>query len=52
MGNFLSNALAFLSLPLFVLYMNRFQIEPEEKALRGLFGKELGADASNVRRWL
>ena len=49
---FLSNALAFLSLPLFVLYMNRFQIKPEEKALRGLFGKEFGVHASNVRRWL
>src|SRR5678809_532732 len=28
---FLSNSLAFLLLPAFILYMNRFQIEPEER---------------------
>ena len=36
---FLSNALAFACLPLFILYMNRFQIEPEERALASLFGE-------------
>src|SRR5215208_7891980 len=36
---YLSNALAFLILPVFIAYMNRFQIEPEERALRALFGK-------------
>src|SRR6185295_14404560 len=29
---FLSNVLAFFLLPAFVVYMNRFQIEPEERA--------------------
>jgi len=49
---FLSNALAFLLLPTFNLYMNRFQIEPEEKALTSLFGQQFVAYRSRVRRWL
>ncbi len=49
---FLSNALAFLFLPAFILYMNRFQIEPEEKALTSLFGEQFVAYRSRVRRWL
>ena len=49
---FLSNALALLFLPLFIFYMNRFQIEPEEKALHSLFGQQFVAYASQVRRWL
>ena len=49
---YLSNALAFLLLPAFILYMNRFQIEPEERALASLFGQEFAAYKSRVRRWL
>jgi protein-S-isoprenylcysteine O-methyltransferase Ste14 len=49
---FLSNALAFLVLPVFIFYMNRFQIEPEERALTCLFGEEFVAYKSRVRRWL
>lgn len=37
--------------PLFVLYMNRFQIVPEERALHRLFGAEFSAYQSRVRRW-
>jgi protein-S-isoprenylcysteine O-methyltransferase Ste14 len=37
--------------PLFVLYMNRFQIGPEERALSGLFGTEFAAYRARVRRW-
>jgi len=48
----LSNALAFLVLPGFVLYMNRFQIRPEERALESLFGADFVAYRSRVRRWL
>jgi protein-S-isoprenylcysteine O-methyltransferase Ste14 len=51
-ATFLSNALAFLFLPVFIFYMNRFQIEPEEKALRSLFGQQFVAYTSQVRRWL
>jgi protein-S-isoprenylcysteine O-methyltransferase Ste14 len=49
---FLSNALAFIFLPVFICYMNRFQIEPEEKALAGKFGQEFVDYKSRVRRWL
>ena len=49
---YLSNGLAFLLLLAFILYMNRFQIEPEERALISLFGQEFVAYKSRVRRWL
>ena len=49
---FLSNALAFIFLPVFIFYMNRFQIEPEENALAGKFGQEFAHYRSRVRRWL
>lgn len=49
---YLSNALAFLFLPAFVLYLNRFQIRPEERALASVFGKDFAAYQSKVRRWL
>jgi protein-S-isoprenylcysteine O-methyltransferase Ste14 len=48
----LSNVLAFLLLPAFILYMNRFQITPEERALAALFGQEFAAYKSRTRRWL
>lgn len=38
--------------PLFVAYMNRFQIAPEEEALRQKFGKDFNSYCSAVRRWL
>jgi protein-S-isoprenylcysteine O-methyltransferase Ste14 len=49
---FLSNALAFVFVAAFIFYMNRFQIEPEEKALAGKFGQEFLDYKSRVRRWL
>jgi len=49
---FLSNLLAFLLLLAFILYMNRFQIEPEERALRSRFPAEFAAYECRVRRWL
>lgn len=49
---YLSNALAFLFLPVFVLYLNRFQIRPEERALAAVFGTDYAAYQSKVRRWL
>ena len=48
----LSNIYALLVLPLFVLYMNRFQIYPEERAMRALFEDEYSEYAERVRRWL
>jgi protein-S-isoprenylcysteine O-methyltransferase Ste14 len=36
---YLSNWLALVLLPLFVLYINQFQIKPEERALDALYGQ-------------
>ena len=47
----LSNLAALAGLALFVAYMNRFQIEPEERALRARFGEEFDAYCRRVRRW-
>ena len=49
---FVSNALAFVLLPGYVLYINRFQIAPEERALTALFGHRYAAYQVRVRRWL
>lgn len=48
----LGTPLGLIGAPLFVLYMNRFQIGPEERALGRLFGAEFSAYQSRVRRWL
>jgi protein-S-isoprenylcysteine O-methyltransferase Ste14 len=39
-------------LPAFVLYMNRFQIRPEERALEQRFGAAFREYAARVRRWI
>jgi protein-S-isoprenylcysteine O-methyltransferase Ste14 len=49
---FLSNLLVLLAAPLFVLYIDRFQINPEERVLSSLFGAEYAAYKARVRRWL
>jgi len=49
---FLSSLLALLFVPLFMVYINRFQINPEERALLALFGGEYTAYQRTVRRWL
>ena len=49
---YLLNVLAFLFLPAYVLYINRFQIIPEERALTSLFGQTYVAYQSRARRWL
>jgi protein-S-isoprenylcysteine O-methyltransferase Ste14 len=49
---FLSSILALLGPITFVLYINRFQIAPEEHTLQRMFGSEYPAYKSRVRRWL
>ena len=51
-ATWLSHPLPFLFLPVFVTYMNRFQISPEERALSAKFGEEYDAYKQGVRRWL
>ena len=41
-----------LFLPLFILYLNLFQIIPEEKAMIDLFKDEFLDYKENVRRWI
>lgn len=49
---FLARGLPLLVLPLFVLYMNRYQIVPEERVLAQRFGAGFAEYQGQVRRWL
>ncbi len=49
---YLSNFTSLIMVPLFVLYMNSFQILPEERALESKFGQEFVVYKAKVRRWL
>jgi protein-S-isoprenylcysteine O-methyltransferase Ste14 len=49
---YLSNLLALAFLPLFVWYLNRFQIRPEERVLCDKFPNAFAAYMCSVRRWL
>jgi protein-S-isoprenylcysteine O-methyltransferase Ste14 len=49
---FLDSPMTFLGVPLFMLYISRFQIVPEEKILTGLFGETFTHYQTQVRRWL
>jgi len=49
---FVANWLAFVGLPLFIVFINRFQIGPEERVLRERFGAQFEDYCGRVRRWL
>lgn len=49
---FLSSAWALLGPVAFVLFITRFQIAPEERALSKRFGSEYASYKARVRRWL
>ncbi len=49
---YLASPIALLGVAGFVLYMNRFQIAPEEQALAALFGESFSTYRTRVRRWL
>lgn len=49
---YLSNTVALLGVPAFVLYMNQFQIVPEEQALERCFGQAFRDYLGQVRRWV
>lgn len=48
----LGNSLALLGLPVFFVYITRYQIIPEERVLAARFGADYIAYLSRVRRWL
>ncbi|MCY1285356.1 Phospholipid methyltransferase [compost metagenome] len=49
---YLASPVALLGVAGFMLYMNRFQIGPEEEALARLFREDFVAYRTRVRRWL
>ena len=51
-GMYLRNFAALLCIVIFVAYMTKFQIKPEERALQEKFGDEYTSYKSRVRRWL
>ena len=51
-GVWLSNLLSLALVALFVLYMNRFQIAPEERSLAARFGQAFDDYRRRSRRWL
>jgi protein-S-isoprenylcysteine O-methyltransferase Ste14 len=51
-GAYLSSPWAFIIVPVFIFYMTRFQIKPEERILKDIFGAEFERYQSKVRRWL
>jgi protein-S-isoprenylcysteine O-methyltransferase Ste14 len=51
-GLWLGHAVAPCGVAIFVAWMNRYQIAPEERALAGLFGAEFECYRREVRRWL
>jgi protein-S-isoprenylcysteine O-methyltransferase Ste14 len=48
----LASVPALLGLPIFVLYLTRFQIVPEERVLAQRFAAEYASYARRTRRWL
>jgi protein-S-isoprenylcysteine O-methyltransferase Ste14 len=49
---YLSALLPFAGIAVFVAYITRFQIRPEERVLAALFGEAYANYAARVRRWL
>jgi protein-S-isoprenylcysteine O-methyltransferase Ste14 len=49
---FLSNLAALALVPVFIVYKNRFQIQPEERVLSSLFPHEYPTYRAKVRRWV
>ncbi len=49
---YLSNIFGFIVIFIFPLYMNKFQIIPEERALTNIFGDDYRQYQVKVRRWV
>lgn len=51
-GVYFGNGYSFLMIPIFIWYMNTYQIIPEEEMLINLFGDEYKEYQQKVRRWI
>ena len=51
-ASILQNVLNIVLLPMFIWYLNRYQIIPEEEVMEEKFGDEYMEYKSRVRRWL
>lgn len=51
-GVYLGNLLSLLCTLVFIAYITRFQIIPEERLLRAKFGQAFDEYTRQVRRWL
>lgn len=51
-GLHLGSVISLLVLPVFIVYMNRFQIVPEERFMHDQFGELYDKYRSEVRRWI
>jgi protein-S-isoprenylcysteine O-methyltransferase Ste14 len=49
---YLANPWSFIGVLGFVLFINRFQITPEERAMDKLFGDQYAKYKDTVRRWV
>ena len=49
---FLKNFVSFLIIPLFIIFITKNQILPEEEALGNIFGAEYKNYKKKVRRWI
>ena len=49
---FLKNLISFLIIPLFILFITKNQILPEEESLENIFGEEYKNYKKKVRRWI
>ena len=49
---FIKNFISFLIIPLFVIFINKNQILPEEQILENIFGEEYRNYTKKVKRWI
>lgn len=49
---YLSHFLTFILIPIFMMYITRFQIQPEERVLTKKFGQAYQNYCAKVRRWI
>ena len=49
---YLANLLTLIPIGLYLLYMNRFQIYSEERALKTIFGQDYDNYCKTTRRWI